>query len=199
MHLHLPMLNILSLWLLVAACTAPAKRDDIAANPAKLKLQSHAASIKSYAEEQHVNTDYAILIDMSIPSWKKRYFVVDLNNDSIVLSGMCTHGQGDDYQREEVVFSNVPNSLCSSEGRYKIGAKYNGDFGTAYKLHGLDKTNDKAFERFVVLHGHSCVSDFEGQPACRSWGCPTVSPETLKATAKILDASKRPVLMWIYK
>lgn len=193
------MLHVLSLWLLAAACAVPAKKDDIAADPAKLKLLSHAASLKAYAEEQKASANYAVLIDMSIPSWKKRYFVVDLNKDSVVVAGMCTHGQGDDYQREEVVFSNAPNSLCSSEGRYKIGNKYTGDFGLAYKLYGLDKTNDKAFERFVVLHGHSCVSDFEGQPACRSWGCPTVSPQVLKATAKILDASKQPVLMWIYK
>lgn len=185
--------------MLVASCVVPVKKDESNIDIAKVKLANHTKSLKSYAEGQHANAKYGILIDMSIPSWKKRFFVIDLETDSILVSGMCTHGQGDDYQREEVVFSNVPNSLCTSEGRYKVGYKYNGSFGLAYKLHGLDKTNDKAFQRAVVLHSHSCVSDLEGEPACRSWGCPTVSPEVLKATAKILDASKQPVLMWIYK
>ncbi len=200
MRLTLPMLNILSILLLVAGCVAPAKKkDDATANVAKMKLASHAQSLKTFAEEQKGNMKYGILIDMSIPSWKKRFFVVDLETDSVLVAGMCTHGQGDDYQREEVVFSNVPNSLCTSEGRYKVGVSYNGKFGLAYKLHGLDKTNDKAYERAVVLHAHSCVSNIEGDPVCRSWGCPTVSPEVLKATAKLLDGSKQPVLMWIYK
>ncbi|MBS1611189.1 MAG: murein L,D-transpeptidase catalytic domain family protein, partial [Bacteroidetes bacterium] len=117
MRLTLPMLNILSILLLVAGCVAPAKKkDDATANVAKMKLASHAQSLKTFAEEQKGNMKYGILIDMSIPSWKKRFFVVDLETDSVLVAGMCTHGQGDDYQREEVVFSNVPNSLCTSEG-----------------------------------------------------------------------------------
>ena len=97
-------------------------------------------------------------------------------------------------------FSNVLGSNCSSEGKYIIGNKYSGVFGTAYKLHGLDSTNSNAFSRFVVLHSHSCVPDEEQEDdICASEGCPTVSPITLKILEPYLDNASKPILLWIYK
>lgn len=174
----------------------PASRKKEAASA---ELLLHADSILAYAQQQNANTDYAILIDMSIPSWEKRYFLLDLNKNSVLISGMCAHGEGSEFKVDEVVFSNVPQSHCTSKGRYKIGEKYDGRYGTSYRLHGLDATNDKAFERFIVLHGHDCVTDIEGEPTCLSLGCPMVSRDVLNATAEILDAVEKPVLMWVYK
>ena len=76
-----------------------------------------------------------------------------------------------------------------------------GKFGLAYKLYGLDSTNSKAFERFVVLHAHSCVpnEEIDPEPLCQSWGCPTVSPEFLQELKKYIDASEKPILLWIYQ
>jgi hypothetical protein len=85
-------------------------------------------------------------------------------------------------------------------GKYKVGYSYNGRFGLAYKLYGLDKTNDKAFERFVVLHSHDCVPETEVKDdICQSDGCPTVSPGFLQYLKPIINASKKPVLLWIYE
>ena len=75
-----------------------------------------------------------------------------------------------------------------------------GTFGLAYKLYGLDNTNSKAFDRFVVLHAHSCVpnEDVDPVPICESWGCPTVAPAFLSELKTVIDKSAKPVLLWIY-
>ena len=100
---------------------------------------------------------------------------------------------------KKAVFSNTPNSLCSSLGKYKIGVKYNGRFGKAYKLHGLENTNNKAYERYIVLHGYDCVPDETLYPEylCNSEGCPMVSYKFLDTLSGYIDNSKKPILLWI--
>jgi len=125
--------------------------------------------------------------------------VYNLQKDSIELSGLVAHGQGS--AKTEIEFSNEAGSYCTSLGKYRIGGSYMGKFGLAYKLHGLDSTNSKALERFVVLHAHSCVPDSAVSSAgiCQSQGCPTVSPEFLKKLAGYIDGSDKPMLLYIYK
>ncbi|MGZ5191235.1 MAG: murein L,D-transpeptidase catalytic domain-containing protein, partial [Flavisolibacter sp.] len=90
-------------------------------------------------------------------------------------------------------------SGCTSLGKYKIGNPYQGKFGLAYKLYGLDKTNSNAFSRFVVLHAHDCVPDDETEnEICQSPGCPTVSVAFLKELKTMINNSEKPVLLWIY-
>lgn len=199
-----PHTYILLLFVCLHAASCKQPTNTIRPKPAtedkqKLKLKQHIAAIKQYAKQQHGSDKYAVLIDMSINSWKKRFFVVNLKTDSVIISGLCGHGQGSNYMKEEVEFSNVVGSNCTSQGHYRIGYKYFGDFGDAYKLYGLDSTNSNAFRRFVVFHSYSCVPDFEGSPACRSNGCAMVSPYTFKATDKVLSTQQKPVIMWIYK
>ena len=112
-----------------------------------------------------------------------------------------THGSGSITGREDLFFSNEPGSNCTSLGKYKIGNAYQGRFGLAYKLYGLDKTNSKAFERFVVLHAHSCVpaNDVYPLPICPSQGCPTVAPEFLQKLTRYINSSDEPILLSIYK
>ena len=110
--------------------------------------------------------------------------------EGLVCQGSCNGN-------EETLFSNVVGSGCSSLGHYKIGEKYNGDFGTAYKLYGLDDTNSNAYERFVVLHSHSCVPLKEvNYEICLSLGCPTINPNILRAIEPILDNSAKPIIIW---
>jgi hypothetical protein len=103
------------------------------------------------------------------------------------------------YRINSLYFCNTPNSNCSSLGKYKIGYSYTGQFGKSYKLYGLDKTNDKAFDRAVVLHKHKSVPDAEqNYPIVLSLGCPMVSASFYSKLEKILDTSDKNVLMWIY-
>ena len=164
------------------------------------KLQEKATAIKEYAKDNGYNTTRCFMTDMSLASGRQRFFVYNLLKDSVEKTGLVAHGSGSDRGEEDLFFSNKPNSYCTSLGRYKIGKSYMGKFGLAYKLYGLDSTNSKAFERFVVLHAHSCVPNEEIAPVplCQSWGCPTVSPDFLQELKKYIDASEKPILLWIY-
>lgn len=167
----------------------------------KEKLETVSAKIKSYSASNGYNEQIAFLIDMGLPSGQQRFFVYNMEKDSIEAAGLVTHGYGSEKGGEELYFSNVPGSYCTSLGKYKVGKEYQGRFGLAYKLYGLDKTNDKAFERFVVLHAHDCVPVEEVVPLtiCQSQGCPTVAPAFLQKLKTYIDVSEKPVLLNIYR
>ena len=154
--------------------------------------------LQDYANTKAYNPEIAVVIDMSIRSGKNRLFLYDLNSGEILLKGLCAHGHCGNYMKRTIHFSNVSGSNCSSLGRFKIGQKYHGQFGTAYKLHGLDTSNSNAYGRFVVLHAHSCVPDDETVTGiCKSEGCPTVSPNMLNKLEPYLDRSDKPILLSI--
>ena len=164
-----------------------------------VRLKQKASTLGKFAKKNKFNTTRCFIMDMSIASGKKRFFVYNLIADSVEYSGLVAHGSGSDSTKG-LYFSNIRNSNCTSLGNYKIGQAYYGRFGLAYKLHGLDKTNSNAFSRFVVLHAHACVPDLEIDPRelCRSWGCPTVSPVFLTRLKSCLDESKQPILLAIF-
>lgn len=164
------------------------------------KLSRKVKELREYARRNGYNTHYACFIDFGVFSGNKRFVFFDLEKNKPVSEALVCHGQGPDYRMETVPFSNEPGSLCSSPGKYRIGGKYSGRFGTAYKLHGLDASNSRAFERFVVLHAHSCVPLAETRDGiCRSDGCPTLNPRYFASIQPYLDRSRKPVLLWIYR
>lgn len=172
----------------------------ILSNPAFKKMQLKAHDAKFFVQLKGYNETICFLVDMSLPSGQNRLFVYDLNKDTIRNSGLVTHGRCNQYWLEGRKYGNTVGCGCTSLGKYKIGRSYTGRFGLAYKLHGQDKTNNKAFERFVVLHSHQCVPATEVKDEiCQSDGCPTVSKGFLQYLKPIINASKKPVLLWIYE
>jgi len=165
-----------------------------------LRLYQKSLSAKHYGKAYGFNEQYCFLMDLRIASGRNRFFVYNLQNDSVEIAGLVTHGGGSENGSEDLTFSNTPNSHCTSLGKYKVGKSYTGKFGLAYKLYGLEKTNSKAFDRFVVLHAHDCVPDAEVAPLpiCVSQGCPTVSPVFLRKLKPYINMSPRPILLWIY-
>jgi hypothetical protein len=164
------------------------------------KLQVKAGDAKLFVRQKGYNDAICFLVDMSLPSGQNRFFIYDLKEDTLNNSGLVTHGRCNRYWLEGRKYGNTIGCGCSSLGKYKVGYSYNGRFGLAYKLYGLDKTNDKAFERFVVLHSHECVPETEVRDdICQSDGCPTVSPGFLQYLKPIINASKKPVLLWVYE
>ncbi len=171
----------------------------IASNTTK-KMEQKAAEARMFTQQKGFNENICFLIDMTLPSGQNRFFVYDLQKDTLQQAGLVAHGNCFQYWLEGRKYSNVVGSGCTSLGKYKIGNFYTGKFGYSYKLHGLDSTNSNAFERTVVLHSHSCVSETEiSDEICQSNGCPTVSPAFLKELKPIINGSKKPVLLWIYE
>lgn len=168
------------------------------ATVAKLKRKSTEAT--SFLKKNGYNESVCFLIDMSLPSGQNRFFVYNMEKDCILGSGLVTHGRCNQQWLEGRKYSNVPGCGCTSLGKYKVGYPYNGTFGLAYKLYGLDKTNNNAFKRFVVLHSHKCVPETEVQDdICQSDGCPTVSPGFLKDLKLVVAGSSKPILLWIFE
>jgi len=164
------------------------------------RLNEKASKVKDYVKDQGYNTQYCFFIDMRIPSGKNRFFVYNLENDFIEIAGLVAHGRGSDNGSDGLFFSNEPNSYCTSLGKYRMGKPYSGSFGLSYKLYGLDKTNNKAFNRSVVLHSYCGVPNKEvyPEPICKSEGCPVVSPAFITQLKPYLDNSDKPILLWIY-
>jgi hypothetical protein len=164
------------------------------------RLKAVALSIKKYVVANNYNSQICFLVDMDLPSGKNRFFVYDLQNDSVVLSGLVAHGSCDKGFQIDANFSNKENSGCSCFGKFKIGNSYNGRFGLAYKLYGLDSSNSKAYERAIVLHSYDCIPDQEVYPlpVCNSRGCPMVSSAFLKKLKLYIKSSDKPVLLNIY-
>lgn len=153
-----------------------------------------------FEQNDEYNTEITMFIDLNRASNKKRFFVYSHKEKRTILSALVTHGSCDgETAPSNEKYSNIPDSHCSSLGKYKIGKSYYGKFGLAYKLHGLEESNSNAYNRSIVLHSHTCVPNRERAfPICVSQGCPTVSPDFLKRISPIIDASKKPILLWIY-
>jgi len=167
---------------------------------AELRLKQKVIEARNFIPINGFNEDYIFLIDMSIPSGKKRFFVYSIKGDSIETSSLVAHGFGSDVGTDNLVFSNKINSYATSLGRYEIGKSYMGKYGLSYRLSGLDSTNSNACVRNIVLHSDKAVSDVERYPysaGFKSAGCPTVSPQFLKILSNYINNSKKPILMWI--
>jgi hypothetical protein len=164
------------------------------------RLTGHAKPLLAYARQHGYNTNVCFLIDMSVESGKNRFFIYDLKKDSVIDASLVAHGRCNKNWLSGRKYGNDIGCGCTSLGKYKIGNPYNGRFGRAYKLYGLDATNSNAFKRYVVLHAHSCVPDTEVDPApiCQSDGCPTVSIPFLQKLAAVIDHSKQPLLLYTF-
>ncbi|MDD2673856.1 MAG: murein L,D-transpeptidase catalytic domain family protein [Flavobacterium sp.] len=170
-------------------------------NATEEKLFNRAKIIKKFiVNNSKYNNEIAFIIDMKIMSGKNRFFVYDLKNNVIIDQGLVAHGIGSQTQTEgELIFSNEPNSLSTSLGKYSIGSSYNGQFGKSYKLFGLEETNNKAFARNIVLHKYSKVPFGEQEsPICKSFGCPMINVEFYKRIEKLIDNSKTNIILDIF-
>lgn len=163
-------------------------------------LDRKAKSLLQYARTHGYDTSVVFMADMRLPSGNNRFFVYDLEKRRVIQQSLVAHGRCNETVQISRRYGNEVGCGCTSLGKYKIGAAYQGKFGLAYKLHGLDTSNCNAFERFVVLHAHECVPNGEvaPYPICQSDGCPTLSPAFLRKLAVIIDRKSRPVLLEIF-
>jgi hypothetical protein len=163
------------------------------------KVKANYLSVKSYAAKNNCSQDYIFVVDMRIPCYKKRFFVYNALKDSLITTALVAHGIGSETFKGNLVFSNVPNSKCSSLGKYKIAESYKGMWGFSYRLRGLDSTNNKALERAVVLHSYYSIPDEETStnPVAFSYGCPMVSPKVLEKLKGYISKTKKPILLSI--
>jgi len=172
------------------------------------KIAAKAKIAYEYCTTENLNTDYCILVDMNTHSGKNRLFIWDFSTNSIIKTGLCSHGccdsiWGEDETKENPQFSNVHESHCSSLGKYRIGKRGYSNWGihVNYKLHGLEKSNTNAYDRFIVLHSWEMISDQETftYGTAEGWGCPAVSNKLMKYLDNKFKKDTKEPLFWIYK
>jgi hypothetical protein len=138
------------------------------------------------------------IVDFSLPSSRKRLFVIDLDDYRVLYNTYVAHGlnSGREYANE---FSNKPESYKSSLGFYETMNTYMGEHGYSLRLDGLEKgINDNANSRDIVIHAANYVNESfirsQGYIG-RSWGCPAL-PEKLHKP--IIDKIKNGSCLFIY-
>ena len=129
------------------------------------------------------NNQLLSIIDFSLPSSKKRLYVLDMKNYRLLFHTYAAHGRNSGTVNT-LYFSNEPESFKSSVGFYITAGTYDGKHGYSLKLKGYEAGfNDNAEERAIVMHSADYVSEAlikqQGYIG-RSLGCPALAPEVYK-------------------
>jgi len=138
------------------------------------------------------------IADFSLPSRKKRLFVIDVKNNKVLFNTYVSHGRNSGREVAQE-FSNEPESYKSSLGFYVTGSTYNGKHGYSMQLMGEEAGfNDNALSRAIVMHSAEYVSEsvakMQGYIG-RSLGCPALSPEMYKP---VIEKIKGGSCLFIY-
>lgn len=137
-------------------------------------LLDNALQYYHFNRERLRNPRYLTIIDFSLHSSKRRFFLIDMETGR-VEPHVVAHGSGSDAENDGIPsrFSNVSGSNASSLGYYVTAETYSGKWGYSLRLDGLSSTNSNVRERAVVMHGASYVENGRSLQG-RSWGCPAL-------------------------
>ena len=93
------------------------------------------------------------ITDFSMASREPRFFILDTDTGK-VTSHYVAHGRGSDPGHHGFLerFSNAYGSNATSAGAYLTGDYYYGKYGRSMRLKGLDRRNDNAEGRAIVVH-----------------------------------------------
>jgi hypothetical protein len=138
------------------------------------------------------------IADMSLPSGKKRFFVIDVKNYKLLFVTYVAHGKNTGLDKS-LYFSNEPESNKSSVGFYTTLATYSGEHGYSMRLLGQEiGFNSNALERDIVVHSADYVSESvvktQGYIG-RSLGCPALAPGVYK---QIINKIKNGTCLFVY-
>lgn len=164
-------------------------------------LSSKIVQAAHYCATQGLCRQVALLLDFSRSSQLPRLRVVDLCREEVVWECLAATGRGRTLcERLCPRMSDRPESWLTPEGRSRVGERYVGEFGTAYRLDGLDATNANMRRRAIVLHSSEQVPDcaWAWLPLRCSRGCVVLSPQAF-ARVDALLADHTDVLLWIYR
>jgi hypothetical protein len=146
----------------------------------------------------NIKKPFLTIIDLNLPSDKKRLWVIDLLHNKILFYTYTSHGKnsGELYARN---FSNQSGSYQSSLGFYLTGGTYNGKNGYSMYLEGLEKgINNLARQRAIVMHGAWYATEKfirEHGRLGRSFGCPAIPP---KIHQDLINAISNQTVLFIY-
>lgn len=144
-----------------------------------------------------VNNRYLTIVDFSQSSRKKRFYLLDVQNNKLVHNTFVSHGKNTGIDMA-TKFSNKIDSEQSSLGFYITTATYSGKHGLSLRLSGQEAGfNNNAEARGIVVHGAAYVNSGRVNSGYmgRSQGCPAL-PEA--EYAKVINIIKNGSVMFIY-
>ncbi|MBO5832322.1 MAG: murein L,D-transpeptidase catalytic domain family protein [Alistipes sp.] len=163
------------------------------------RVVERAVVLREFCAREGYNTRVAMFVDLSRHSGRNRFVVWDMERNEPMLIAPVSHGSG--AQRSHVRsayarLSNEDGSHLSSEGRAVVAERYEGRYGVAYRLDGLDATNSNLRSRCVVLHGWEYTTSFPIFPLSTvgSFGCPVLSCKMMARVDEILRLEERVVI-----
>ena len=143
-----------------------------------------------YNQGRIPNTNYAVIVDYSLPSTQKRLYLMNFTN-GVVERFYVSHGIKSGVSQTRS-FSNLLDSWKSSIGFYFAKGIYTSQKnGLSLYLDGIDRSNNAARARNIVLHGAKYAGeDFITQNGRLGWseGCFAVPMESTNYIINILQS-----------
>ena len=159
--------------------------------------------LRAWCYRHEYNTQIAIFVDLSLHSGRNRFVVWDFEKEQPLLVCPVSHGSGSPKPHKRTAYAELSNeegSHLSSVGRALVAERYEGRYGIAYRLNGLDASNSNLRPRCVVLHSWQYTTSFPifPLPTVGSFGCPVISRKMMMRLDKIL-CSHNNVVIDIFK
>lgn len=163
------------------------------------RVEARAAALRSYCEQEGYNTHLALFVDLSRHSGRCRFMAWDFEQNRPILSSPVSHGSGSQRSHRRSAYARLSNedgSHLSSVGRALVAERYEGSYGIAYRLDGLESTNSNLRSRCVVLHGWSYTTSLPifPIPTVGSFGCPVLSKSVMARVDELLRNQDRVIL-----
>jgi hypothetical protein len=145
-----------------------------------------------------LNSAILSIVDFSLPSFRKRLFVLDMENGKLLYNTLVAHGRNSG-QIYATRFSNRNRSFESSLGFYVTGETYIGQNGYSLRLLGMEQGyNDNAYSRGIVIHPADYVNDEISKTygrLGRSEGCPAIPSDIHRS---VIETIKNGSCFFVY-
>ena len=161
----------------------------------KSRVAERAKELLEYCRREGYNTRVALFVDLSRHSGRRRFVAWDMARMVPIFTCPVSHGSGSEMSHVRSAyarFSNEDGSHLSSLGRAVVAERYEGRYGVAYRLDGLDATNTNLRSRCVVLHGWEHTTSYPIWPRATvgSFGCPVLSRRMMARVDELLQREK---------
>lgn len=156
------------------------------------RVAERAQALREFCSREGYNTSVALFVDLSRHSGRRRFVVWDMERNVPIFTCPVSHGSGSKMSHVRSAYaalSNEDGSHLSSLGRALIAERYEGRYGVAYRLDGLDETNSNLRTRCVVLHGWKYTTSCPIFPCATvgSFGCPVLSRKMMRRVDELLQ------------
>lgn len=156
------------------------------------RVAKRAEALREFCCKEGYNTDVVLFVDASRHSGRRRFVAWSFERNAPMFTCPVSLGSGakESHVRSAYAeFSNNEGSHLSSLGRALVAERYEGRYGVAYRLDGLDESNSNLRPRCVVLHGWEHTTSYPIWPRAMvgSHGCPVLSQRMMRRLDEVLQ------------